>query len=123
MALVVEGDALAANRRSAKHAKRTVCFNIIESLLKSLQIEFARKFLSTRIYWGYLGISESGKAFSQIGNVRGGVISVRILELIQGKRMCLRRANMGRRPTASLLLFLLINRRVKVNLQPNIERI
>ena len=37
LAFAVKGVALAANMRSAKDTKRAVCFNIIESLLKSFQ--------------------------------------------------------------------------------------
>jgi hypothetical protein len=73
-----------------------------KNLLLKIPAEFAGKSLSIRIYWGYLLISEFGKAFSQIGNMRGRVVFVQSLEFIQPQRMGLRRANIGERPTASL---------------------
>jgi hypothetical protein len=61
-----------------------------------------------------LGISESGKGFSQIGNIRGEVVNVQPLEPIQGERIGLPRVNMGKRLMASLRSLLLLNKRRKV---------
>jgi hypothetical protein len=122
VAFAVRGVALAANIRSAKHAKRTVCFNILENLLKSFRGEFAINFLSVRIYWVYLGISEFGKAFSRIGNIRGRMVAIRLLELVQAKRIDLRRANMGKSPTASLRLFVRTTRGVQEGIGENAKQ-
>lgn len=70
-----------------------------------IPIQFARNFLSARIYWVYLGISESGKGFSRIGNAKGEVITVQTLEPVYLKRIGLRKANMERRPAISLQAF------------------
>jgi hypothetical protein len=44
IALAVRGLALAANRKNAKHAKRTIGLNIFESLLKSFQQSLLESF-------------------------------------------------------------------------------
>jgi len=104
--------------RSAKDTKRTVCFNIVRKFSLEVPTESARNFLSVRIYWVYLGISEFGKGFSRIGNTGGGMVTLESLELIQIKRIVLRRANTRKRRMSSLRLFALVNRRAEVKL-PN----
>jgi hypothetical protein len=116
--LAVKGVALAANMRSAKDTKRTVCFNIVRKFSLEVPTESARNFLSVRIYWVYLGISEFGKGFSRIGNTGGGMVTLESLELIQIKRIVLRRANTRKRRMSSLRLFALVNRRAEGKL-PN----
>jgi hypothetical protein len=64
--------------------------------LKAFKIEFARKFLSARIHWVYLGISEFGKAFSQNGNGREGMISVSNIRAHSGKKNGLTEVQYGK---------------------------
>jgi len=49
-----------------------------------------------------LGFSEFGKAVSQNGNIRGGVILLELLELVQAQRIGLLRVNTGSKLTSSL---------------------
>jgi hypothetical protein len=64
--------------------------------LKAFKIEFARKFLSARIHWVYLGISEFGKAFSQNGNGREGMISVSNIRAHSGRKNGLTEVQYGK---------------------------
>jgi hypothetical protein len=101
---VVWGGALAAKMRSAKHAKRTVGFNIIENLLKSFQQSLLESFYpqeSIRLIWEF---PNPEKLFPELGTLGEGMVSLQTLELVQGILMCLRKANMGKRPTTSLRL-------------------
>jgi hypothetical protein len=67
VALAVKGFALAANMRSAKHAKRAVCFNIKKISFKRFQLSLQETFYpqqSIEVTWEF---PNSEKLFPELG--------------------------------------------------------
>jgi hypothetical protein len=109
--------------RSAKHAKRTVGFNIIENLLKSFQQSLLESFYpqeSIRLIWEF---PNPEKLFPELGTLGEGDGLSSNIRACSGNFNVLTKGQYGKEAHDIFTVnFFLLIRRAKVRSRTNVER-